>query len=152
MDLAIWMAGLRKPISVSCSVFGKKGRASVEDSACAMVRFAGGSCLMLEVNWNLREPHDKSYLQIYGSKGAAMLNPLQIHKSIQGVLVNVTPTLEPTRHYFQESYRLEIDHFIECVQKKKNPLTRGSDALPVIKLLDAMYESASQGREVEFTP
>ena len=30
--------------------------------------------------------------------------------------------------------------------------SRGIDALPVIQLLDAMYESASQGREVEFTP
>jgi predicted dehydrogenase len=150
MDLAIWVAGLRKPVSVSCSVFGKKGRGSVEDSACAMVRFTGGGCLVLEVSWNLREPRDQSYLHVYGSKGAAMLNPLQIHKSIQGVLVNVTPTLEPTRHYYQESYRLEIDHFIECVQKKKNPLTRGSDALSVIQLLDAMYESASQSKEVEF--
>ena len=107
---------------------------------------------MLEVNWNLREPRDLSYLQVYGSKGAALLNPLQIHKSIQGVLANVTPALEPTRQYYLESYRREIDHFVECVQKNKKPQSSGRDALPILQLLDAMYESASRGREIEFAP
>lgn len=151
MDLAIWSACLRQPVGVSCATFGAKGRGGVEDSACAMVRFAGGGCLMLEVNWNLREPRDQTYLQIYGSKGAALLNPLQLHKSIHGVLVNVTPSLKSARNYYKESYRLEIAHFVECVQKKKSPLTRGIDALQVIRILDAMYESASSGREVEIT-
>jgi len=152
MDLAIWIAGFRKPLSVSCSVFGRKGRGGVEDAACAMVRFTAGACLMLEVNWNLREPRDQSYLQVYGSKGAGLLNPLEIHKSIQGVLANVTPALQSSHHYYQESYRREIDHFVECVQKNKTPRSSGRDALPVIQLLDTMYESASKGREIEFAP
>jgi hypothetical protein len=84
----MWISGLKRTTGVSCSVFGKKGKDAVEDSACAMVRFAGGACLMLEVNWNLRDPRDVVYLQVYGAKGAGVLSPLQVHKSIQGVLVN----------------------------------------------------------------
>lgn len=149
LDLAIWTAGLRKPTVVSCSTFGKKGRGLVENSACAMIRFASGAALMLEVSWNLREPRTQSYLHLYGSKGAAMLNPLQVHKMIHGVLVNVTPAIETSGHqYYKKSYNLEIDHFIECVRKKKRPLTSGRDALGVIQLTDAMYESAVTGREV----
>jgi predicted dehydrogenase len=130
-------------------VYGKKGRGGVENSACAMVRFAGGSALMLEVSWNLREPRTQTFLQIYGSRGAAMLNPLQVHKDIQGVLVNVTPAIEPSgHHYFKESYRLEIDHFVECVLKNRKPETAGREALRVLQIVDAMYESASTGREV----
>jgi predicted dehydrogenase len=60
VDLAIWISGLKKITGVSCSIFGKKGKDTVEDSACAMVRFAGGACLMLEVNWNLRDARDVS--------------------------------------------------------------------------------------------
>jgi predicted dehydrogenase len=149
MDLAMWISGLKKPTGVSCSVFGKKGRNGVEDSACAMVRFAGGSCLMLEVNWNLRDPRDVVYLQIYGSKGAGILTPLQVHKSIQGVLVNVTPALGKQKNYFKESYQAEIDHFIQCVRKQKTPMASGRDALQTMKIADAMYESASTGKEVE---
>ncbi len=149
MDLAIWTAGLRKPTGVSCSVYGKRGRLGVENSACALVRFAGGSALMLEVSWNLREPRTQTYMHCYGSKGAATLNPLQVHKDIQGVLVNVTPAIEPSgHHYFKESYRLEIDHFVNCVLKKKKPKTTGRDALSVLRIVDAMYESALTGREV----
>ncbi|MGD8412768.1 MAG: Gfo/Idh/MocA family oxidoreductase [Candidatus Latescibacterota bacterium] len=151
LDLAIWSAQLRKPTRVSCSTFGRKGRAAVEDAACAMVRFAGGAALTLEVSWNLREPRTNSYLHIYGSKGAAMLNPLQIHKVLQGVLVNVTPAIEASgHHYFKESYRHEINHFVECVRKKKKPLTSGQNALSTTRIVDAMYESAATGREVSF--
>jgi predicted dehydrogenase len=149
MDLAMWSAGLRKPTRVMCATFGGKRRAGVEDAACAMIRFAGGAALMLEVSWNLREPRTNSYLHIYGQKGAAMLNPLQVHKDIQGVLVNVTPAIEASgHHYFKESYRHEINHFVECVQRKKKPLTPGKEALTVISIVDAMYESAASGREV----
>ena len=149
MDLAIWVSNLKKPTSVSCSILGKKGRDGVEDSACAMVRFAGGACLVLDVNWNLREPRDRVYMQIYGSKGAAVLNPLTIHKHVHDVFVNVTPAMPSQRNFYKDSYRAEINHFIECVQKKKKPLTTGRDAVAVLGILDMMYESAETGREVE---
>lgn len=149
LDLAMWIGGLKKPTGVSCSVFGQKGKDGVEDSACAMVRFAGGACLMLEVNWNLRDARDVVYLQIYGSKGAGILTPLQVHKSIQGVLVNVTPALGKQKNYYKDSYQAEIDHFIQCVRKQKTPLASGKDALHIMRIADAMYESASTGKEVE---
>ncbi len=149
VDLAIWISGVRKTTGVSCSVFGKKGKDTVEDSACAMVRFAGGACLMLEVNWNLRDPRDVVYLQVYGSKGAGILTPLQLHKSIQGVLVNVTPALGKQKNFYKDSYQAEIDHFIQCVRKQRAPIASGKDALSIMRVVDAMYESAASGREVE---
>ena len=104
-----------------------------------------------EVNWNLRDERDVVYLQVYGSKGAGVLTPLQLHKSIRGVLVNVTPTvsLNKQKNYYKESYQAEIDHFIQCVRKQKEPVTSGKEALGVMKIMDAMYESASTGKEVD---
>lgn len=151
MDLALFMSQLTKPTAVSCSVHGRKRRGDVEESAAAMVRFAGGATLMLEVNWNLREKRDVVYVQIFGSKGAAVLNPLKIQKSVQGVLVNVTPDIDK-RNYYQLSYQTEIDHFVECVGAKKKPRTAAAEAIGVLSILDAMYASAESGREVEITP
>jgi predicted dehydrogenase len=150
MDLAIWIAGLRKPTRVTCNAYGRTGKRGVEDSAVATVNFAGGACLVLEVTWNLLEPKDRSYLEIHGTRGGANLHPLKIHKAMHGHLVNVTPTLDAKRHYYQESYQAEINHFIECIQKKKKPRTTGRDAWSVLKILDAMYESESAGKEVTF--
>lgn len=151
LDLAIWISGVKKTTGVSCSVFGKKGKDTVEDSACALVRFAGGACLMLEVNWNLRDPRDVVYLQVYGSKGAGVLTPLQLHKSLQGVLVNVTPALGKQKNFYKDSYQAEIDHFIQCVRKQRSPLVSGKEAVAVMRIVDAMYESASSGHEVEIS-
>lgn len=148
VDLSMWISSLKPSAVVSCAVYGKKGKDGVEDSGCAMVRFDGGSCLMLEVNWNLRDERDVSYLQVYGSKGAGILTPLQLHKSIRGVLVNVTPTMGRHKNYYKESYQAEINHFIQCVRKQKPPAASGKDALGVMKIMDAMYESASSGKEV----
>ena len=111
VDLCMWVTSLDPTAAVSCAVFGRKDKDSVEDSGCAMVRFANGACLMLEVNWNLRDERDAVYLQIYGSKGAGILTPLQLHKSIRGVLVNVTPKLAMSKNYYKESYQAEIDHY-----------------------------------------
>ena len=70
-----------------------------------MVRFAGGACLMLEVNWNLRDPRDVVYLQVYGSKGAGILTPLQSTSRSKACLVNVTPALGKQKNYYKESYQ-----------------------------------------------
>jgi predicted dehydrogenase len=150
MDLAMWIAGLRTPERVTCRVFRRAGKRGVEDSACAMVNFVNGSCLILEVTWNLLEPKDHVYLEVYGSKGAATLHPFRIHKAMHGHLVNVTPALKQQSDY-RVSYRREIDHFIDCIQKKRKPLTTGAEAASVLQILDAMYESASSGCEVSFS-
>lgn len=150
LDLAMWIAGLKDPVRVNCSTFGAKGKSGVEESACAMLNFANGACLTLEVSWNLREPKDISYIQIIGSNGGANLHPLNIHKILHGHLVNVTPALTMQKNIYKESYRLEIDHFIDCVRMKRMPATDGSEALPVLRICDAMYSSAAEGKEVRF--
>ncbi|NIM20321.1 MAG: Gfo/Idh/MocA family oxidoreductase [Candidatus Latescibacteria bacterium] len=148
LDLACWIADLKDATRVNCSTFGSEEKGDVEESACAMINFAGGACLTLEVSWNFREPKDISYIQILGSHGGANVHPLRIHKVLHGQLVDVTPALTSQKNYYKESYRLEIDHFIECVQKKKTPLTSGNEALPMLRICDAMYESAKSGKEI----
>ncbi len=150
VDLAIWIAGLEHPTRVSCRTFGKKKAKGVEESACAMVHFTGGGCLTLEVSWNLREPKDISYIQVFGSNGGGNLHPLRIHKAIHGHLVNVTPALPAQRNYYKESYQKEIDHFVECVLEGKSPLTGAEEALLHLEICDAMYESAASDREIAF--
>jgi predicted dehydrogenase len=149
MDLACWIAGLKDPIRLSCNTFGKQG-GTVEETAFAMINFPNGTCMTLEVSWNLRQPKDVSYIQIFGSQGGANLHPLRIHKELRGHLTDVTPTLTSQKNYYKESYREEINHFIDCIMKGKSPLTRGEEALTTLKICDAMYQSATTGKEVRF--
>ena len=51
----------------------------------------------------------------------------------------------PQRDHFQ----LEMDHFSECVQANKEPLTPGEEGLKDLKIIEAIYESARAGKPIK---
>ena len=51
----------------------------------------------------------------------------------------------PQRDHFQ----LEMDHFSECVQANKEPLTPGEEGLRDLKIIEAIYESGRTGKPVK---
>ena len=44
----------------------------------------------------------------------------------------------------------EMQHFINCVQGKETCLVTGEDGLEVLKIIYAAYQSAGEGRKIEF--
>jgi glucose-fructose oxidoreductase len=51
----------------------------------------------------------------------------------------------PQRDHFQ----LEMDHFSECVQTDKAPLTPGEEGLKDLKIIEAIYESGRTGKPIK---
>jgi len=51
----------------------------------------------------------------------------------------------PQRDHFQ----LEMDHFSDCVQANKEPLTPGEEGLKDLKIIEAIYESGRTGKPVK---
>ena len=90
-----------------------------------------------------------AYLNLFGEHGAALLNPLRLHREMHGSLVNVTPSVESSRNIYRQSYDNELTHFVDCVRSGKTPLSPGSEAVTVLKVLEAIYKSAQTGREVK---
>ena len=147
LDVALWLLGFPSPERVLASTHSPSGR-EVEDSAVALIRFSGGLALSLEVNWSLLMEEDFAYLNIYGSKGGALLNPLRIHKEMHGQLLNVTPAhSERPRSVFKDSYRRAIGHFVQCVRGEEKPMSPAEEACGVLQLMEAIYRSAREGRE-----
>lgn len=147
LDLALWLAGERKVATVSAQVHRPRPDA-VEDSAAALLRFADGGFITLEVSWSLNIESDLSYLQVFGTRGAASLSPLRIHKEMHGNLVNVTPAFQTPRNRYRTSYDREIQHFVGCISGREGELSPGQDGLEIMRLIDAIYTSAKNGREV----
>jgi predicted dehydrogenase len=48
-----------------------------------------------------------------------------------------------------DQFRLEIDHFADCVAADRTPRTDGEEAIANMRVLDALSESAERGRHVE---
>jgi predicted dehydrogenase len=52
----------------------------------------------------------------------------------------------PQRDHFQ----LEMDHFSECIQTNKEPLTPGEDGLKDMRIVEAIYQSGREGKAIKF--
>jgi predicted dehydrogenase len=147
LDLAIWLAGDRQLATVSAQVHRPRPDA-VEDSGVALLRFKDGSAISLEVSWSLTIERDVAYLHAFGTRGAASLSPLRIHKELHGSLVNVTPAVDSPRNVYKHSYAREIEHFVACVQKTEKQISPAADGLAIMRIVDAIYASAKSGKEV----
>ena len=148
LDLSLWVLGSHKVTSVTASVHRTK-KGDVEDSATAFFRLESGATLTLELSWGLLMEKDFAYLNLFGSGGAALLNPFRVHKGMHGTLVNVTPALETPKNQYKQSMEAQIEHFVDTLRTGKKPMGSADEVLAVMQLMDAVYKSAELGKEVK---
>lgn len=148
LDLSLWVLGQPKVTAVTASVHRSR-KGEVEDSATAFLRLESGATLTLELTWGLLMEKDFAYLNLFGSGGAALLNPFRVHKGMHGTLVNVTPTQEPSRNQYRLSMEAQVAHFADALRTGRKPMGSADEILPVMELMDAIYRSAEQGKEVK---
>lgn len=150
LDLALWLFGNKKAKAVKATTYNNVSKLEVEDVATAFVHLEDGSTLTLEVSWTFLTPEDELYASFFGTQGGAMMNPLRIMKEMHDNLVNLTPHVDdkPMSRY-KRSYSNELRHFIKCLRDDTPMLSSGEESLDRMRIIEAMYESARLGKEVE---
>ena len=148
LDLALWLMGNPRVDSVTATKYVQDPRRDVEDTLAAMLVLEGRSCLTLEVSWALLLEKNFAYLNLYGTDGAALLNPFRLHKEMHGNLMNVTPAIEADRNDYKVSYEREIEHFLECISLGRTPQASAEEGVALMRIIDAIYQSAEARREV----
>ena len=157
LDLALWFLGHPKPKLVLGSTYTKFGDKiaeklgltfDVDDLASAYIKFDNGTSLFIEASWASYIPEEIIYTSLVGTEGGAerMLkggkSSLSFFKEINGVDIDLTPNLK-TKYYENPQ-----EHFINCILQDREPLATGEDGVRVMEVLDAIYKSASIGKEV----
>ena len=169
LDLTLWMMGSPRPVTVSGVADARLAHLpgafatwregpipssfDVEDYAAAFVRFENGATLVLEVSWLLHHDISGEDMQawIYGDKGGCHW------PSAQFLDTNYT-----TRQFNNRTLQLTQDkmepHALECVEFAKaiaagapSPVP-AEQSLQVLAILDGIYRSQSEGREVTIEP
>jgi predicted dehydrogenase len=148
LDLSLWLLGNPDVISVTATKYVTDPRKDVEDTVAALLVLDGGASLTLEVSWALLLEKNFPYLNLFGTDGAALLHPFRIHKELGGNLLNVTPPLDTTRNIYKQSYEQELDHFLKCVTQGERPVAGAEDGLRLMRVIDAIYQSAEARHEV----
>lgn len=166
IDLAVWLMGSPKPVSVSGAMytkfadsdlndsshgeFGNKsedGTFDVEDLATGFIRFDNGATLQIEFSWASNIEEEMYFYELRGTKAGAKYveGELKIFNEICGTLCDLTPRFTESN---KGDHERNIHHFIDVIQGRDEPLFVPAEGVDMIKILDAIYESARLGKEI----
>jgi len=147
LDASLALVAPHQPTSVIGAAHHRAPDSEVEDTAFAMIRFRPDLALTVEVGWSMLQEKDLTYLNLFGNAGAALLNPIQIHKEMHGHLVNVTPQI-PAKDPQRSSWRMLVNLWVESLVRNTPVPIAASEALTVSLVADAFYQSQSNHCEV----
>lgn len=160
LDAAWYLMGCPRPTTVSASIstqfrhhVPEDVRFDVDDTGFAFLRFDNGAVMHLEVTWaaNLTDDIPKNSFNereslatvLYGRKAALRLEPLTLFEDQDGVLVDVLLKAESGMGFVEQ-----IADFVKAIEEGGEPTNNARQALYLMEMLDAMYESSALGREV----
>lgn len=169
IDLTRYLMGNPKPVSVYGATFTKLGNrkgiknkvasytsegktdddiCNVEDMATAFVRYDNGAVLSVEASFSLNIKAEVGRIELFGTNGGVKLDPeFELYTQINGYLADVNLTI-PTSLSFNGLFQNEIDYFVNAVLTDKDLSDIAEDGLTLMKILDAIYESAETRKEV----
>ena len=166
LDSAWWLMGMPEPVTVTGvagAKFGPRGEGyfgrelmpareladhfAADDYGGGFIRFANGAGLQVESFW---ASHQAPSLQVdlFGTEAGATLKPLTIYRTVDGVdhdtdVRLIDPRPGPWDH-IAEHFIASILDGVDCTA----PLRHG---LIVQSMMEALLESAHNGREVVLT-
>jgi predicted dehydrogenase len=126
----------------------------IEDVVFLSLRFADGRLANIHLSW--LDPHKLRKITIVGSKKMVVFDDMEASDKLKiydkGV---VNPSYSTYGEYLSlrfgditipnikmmEPLRAEAEHFIQCIDSRKEPKTGGRDGLKVVKILMAAQES-----------
>ena len=126
----------------------------VEDTAFAMITMKNGMTIYMETAWatNLQQSAIGVVAEIGGNKaGADMVGPgfenhVRTTKIVDGKLTTTTEKIEEPVNMNQ----YDIDHWIEAIKNAGEPAVLHEQAATVVRVIEAIYESARTGKVVFF--
>lgn len=148
LDIGLYLLKNKEVVSIFASIHKREPEAEIEDTAMCIINFTDGTLLTIEVSWSLLFEDDFLYCNVFGKKGAALLNPLKIQKELHNELYNVTPAQKHTNLY-RESYELQVKNFLDFLTKDQTPPITCEDGLLIAKISKAFYESAQQQKLIK---
>jgi len=165
LDLALWLMGYPRPVWVMGRTYDPIASAlateqgldyDVEDLAVAMITFENGATLELEASW-AAYVQEKEWMEtrLFGTQGGLVQRNLnetyefeaEIYVERDGVEFDVK--LHPSRRH--DPSLNAMYHFVDSIVNDTPHTATGEEGLLVMEILDAIYQSAEEGRPVCIT-
>ncbi|WP_427891738.1 Gfo/Idh/MocA family protein [Kribbella sp. GL6] len=167
IDLAWYLMGTPEVVTVSANTYDRLGarnniwgqdryRAAdagaggndVEDLANALIRFSNGASLAVDVSYSLHATSDRLGISVFGEKGGADLEPLRVATELADTMVNIDPVLSSTGFNLTDGFANQAKSFLAACRGETESAVPASQGAELLKILDMVYHSAANGREV----
>lgn len=149
-----------KSVTAFMGTYVHQERTQGEDHSYTIVEYEGGKIAMLENSWAKGGGVDDR-CEVYGKKGHTRADLLRgsslLTYSDEGYGYAVEKagiTKGYTFTMFEEIWNYgfpqEMQHFVNCVLGKETCIETGEDGREVLKIMYAAYQSAGEGRKIEW--
>lgn len=122
---------------------------TVESMACGHVQFENGACLNIKASDVLNVIDEGSYVELCGTKAGAKDSVKELRMVTvddSGYYMQASPVLTADNNPFED----EINHFVDCCVNGTECICKPEQAVEVMRIISALYESAETGKEVVF--
>ena len=151
IDLAMYLMGNPKPVSVSGSTFRRLTESKpefvfdVEELAMGFIKFDNGACLQIDFSWATNIPQETRFVELRGEKAGIKIenDELSVHGHKNGQEYN-----EYVKARGEYGHCTAIRHFADVVLNGAEPIFTPDQGIQMIAILNALYESAATGKEV----
>ena len=171
IDLSIWLMGNPKPVAVSGCAYNKfansedisdskeskfgdrnaDGIFDVEDLAMGFIRFDNGACLQIEFSWASNVEKERRFVELRGEKAGSVWSSdddmLKIFTEEYGKTVDYLPNVN--NDAVKGGHGENLKHFADVVLNGADPIFKPQQGVDMIKILQAMYKSAEEGKEIQ---
>jgi predicted dehydrogenase len=128
----------------------------VDDGAFLLLRFRSGAVGCVEVGWARPEGSPfvlDAYLEVVGTLGAVHIDTPNSGVLVEGAQVRRIDTTYgfPVFGGSGGALREEVEHFLQCIQERQQPLVDGRQGRAAVAVVAAAAKSARSGVSVELS-
>jgi len=150
IDTIRYLLGDPRPKQVYAKIGTFYGDYDVDDTGTVVITWENDVTTVIESGWwhpYVEGPEAAS--RIWGTKGYASLFPTTV-KVVDGKRIRETTPSFPKRreHCDHVMYTRQMEHFLDCVRNRKQPIPGATEGQAVLEIVDAAYESSRTGQAV----
>ena len=119
---------------------------TVEDFVSAMITFENGTTLQVEASFSLNCGNEQGGIRLYGDKAGLTLSPFTLHGVCNDMLADIAIQGNTGEG---PMFRNEIENFLNAIEGIAPCKAPADDGVELMRILDAIYESAATGKSVD---
>ena len=146
--LATSLAESGAPVGVLAPREFSPGEFTVEDMAAGFIRLEGGATVAVKTSWAANIPENSRGSVILGTEGGLSFDPLELSTNMGSYQVNINPRVPQDLDVPFYGHWLAAEHFVRVLKGEEEQIVKKEEVLNVMRALDALHQSAEEGREV----